>query len=229
MVALWRISKNGTRELERAVRELGMKGVQIRTHVDGQNLDSRALWPFYEKVSELGIPIDVHVTPAPRGFDALHAPYALHYNIAREFDMCATVFRICFGGVLEDFPNLVFIMNHFGGGISAVKDRMDYYVKVCGTDFWQQPDKPLINKPWTEYFDRFYFNMAGRGRGTAAIKCALANISSSKLLFGTDWPANFEDDAPGALRYIEDAKSLDLDQGDIDGMLGGNAVQLLRL
>ena len=206
-----------------------MKGVQIRTHVDGRNLDSPELYDFYEQVCELDIPIDVHVTPSPPGFDALHAPFALHYNIAREFDMSATVFRICFGGVLEKFPNLVFIMNHFGGGISSVKDRMDYYVNACGLSFWQHPENLLISRPWTEYFDKLYFNMAGRGLGIATVQCALANIKPSQLLFGTDWPANFEDDAPSVQQYIQEIRKLNLTQQDIDGMLGGNAARLLGL
>ena len=193
-------------ELERAVKELGMKGVHIQARIEGRTLDSRELWPFYEKVSELGIPIDVHIAEEPPGFDALHAPYALYYVMAREFDICAATFRICLGGVLEDFPNLVFIMNHFGGGISAVKDRLDTYISYAGPDFPFYVDKPLISKPWTEYFNKLYFSMAGREVGVASVKASLTNISPKKLMFGTDWPPNFYDNPQGVKRYIEEIR-----------------------
>jgi predicted TIM-barrel fold metal-dependent hydrolase len=67
--------KPALEELERAVKDLGLRGVHIMTVSKGKFLDSKEMWPFYEKVSELGIPIDVHISAAPPGFDvALRAP-----------------------------------------------------------------------------------------------------------------------------------------------------------
>ncbi|MFC1815855.1 amidohydrolase family protein [Thermodesulfobacteriota bacterium] len=216
-------------ELERAVKELGLKGVHIRTQTEGHALDSRELWPFYEKVSELGIPVDVHITREPSGFD-FHAPYALYYLMAREFDMCVATFRICLGGVLEDFPHLVFIMNHFAGGISAVMDRIDPYMSHVGPGW---PDfylgKPLITKPWREYFNKLYFSMAGREAGIAAVKCALTNISPRKLMFGTDWPYDYDGNPQDVKRYVEQIRKLDLPKDEIEAMLGGNAAKLLGI
>ena len=88
--------KPALEELERAVKDLGLKGVHIWTVSNGQFLDSKGRWPFYEKVAELGIPIDVHISGAPPGLDvALRAPYALYYVVAREFDMASAVLRLC--------------------------------------------------------------------------------------------------------------------------------------
>ncbi|MFC1905702.1 amidohydrolase family protein [Chloroflexota bacterium] len=217
-------------EMERAVKKLGMKGFHIYAQIEGRNLDSRELWPFYEKVSELGVPLNVHIASTLTGFDALHAPYGLYYVMAREFGICAATFRVCLGGVLEDFPNLVFIMNHFGGGISAIKERMDLYMNYVGPDFPSfYKDKTLISKSWNEYFDKLYFNMAGREVGMAAVKCALTNINPNKLIFATDWPLNYEVNPQGVRQYISEIKELDLSPDQIDDMLGGNAARLLRL
>ena len=217
-------------ELERAVKDLGLKGVHIASHIKGHTLDSREMWPFYEKVVELGIPVDVHIEALPEGFDALHAPYGLYYVMAREFDICATTLRICLGGVLEDFPDLVFIINHFGGGVSAVMERLDAYLSYVGPgwpDFYI--NKPLISKPWREYFNKLYFNMAGREYGMETLKCALTNISPKKLIFATDWPFNFDGNPQGVRKLVEDIKTLDLPQEDIDAMLGGNAAKILNI
>ncbi len=218
------------KELERAIKELGLKGVHIFSRSGGLFLDSKEYWPFYEKVSEMRVPIDVHIAAAPQGFDALHAPYPLHYIMAREFDICATTLRICLGGVLEDFPDLIFIINHFGGGVSAVLERVDAYMGYVGSgwpDFYA--GKALIGKPWRAYFNKLYFNMAGRERGMDTVRCALTNIRPEKMLFATDWPFNY-DGNPGAVReYVADIKKLDLSEKDIEGMLGGNAASLLGI
>ena len=217
-------------ELERATGELGFKGVHIWTVTEGQRLDSRELWPFYEKVAEIGIPLDVHVTLEPPGFDAVHASYALYYVMARELDMCTATLRVCLGGVLEDFPELKIIMNHFGGGISAVMERMDAYMNYVGPGCPSlYTGEPMISKPWREYFDKLYFNMAGREVGMAAVKCALTNIKPQKLMFGTDWPFNYDRNPSEAKRYIEEIRKLDLPENEIEGMLGGNAVGLLGI
>lgn len=222
--------QSALQELERSVKDLGLKGVHIWTQAGGVPLDSREMWPFYEKASELAIPVDVHVTLEPRGFEALHAPYALYYVMARELDMCAATLRVCLGGVLEDFPNLTMIMNHFGGGVSAVLERLDAYMDYVGPGCPSlYRDKPLITRPWREYFDKLYFNMAGREVGMAAVKAALCNISPTKLMFGSDWPFNYDHEPEKVKRYIGEIKRLDLSQEDIEGMLGGNASRLLGL
>ncbi len=218
-------------EMERAVKELGMKGVSIYTQNDGQFLDSREMWPFYEKLSKLDVPINVHITAEPVGFEALRAPYALYYVVARELDMCAACLRICFGGVLEDFPDLKLIMNHFGGGISAVIDRFDAYTSYADRPGWPSfySGKRLTSKPFREYFNKLYFNMAGRESGMAAVKCALTNISPRKLMFGTDWPLNYDYDPQGVRGYIEEIRKLSLPRDDIEAMLGDNAAKLLGI
>ncbi len=222
--------KPAFRELERAITQLGLKGVHISTRNQDYHLDSPEMQPFYDKVAELGIPIDVHVTLDPSGYDAIHAPYALHYVIAREVDIMVETLRLCLGGVLEKYPDLTFIINHFGGGVTGVMERLDAYISYVGPgcpSFYT--GKEMISQPWRYYFDKLYFNMAGRQLGMATVKSALTVISPRKLLFGTDWPFNYDHDAKLAKRYIEEIKKLDLPSGDIEAMLGGTSAKLLGI
>lgn len=214
-------------ELDRAVNQLGMKGVHISARPGGLHLDSKELWPFYAKVQELGVPIDVHVETNPDGYDGFDAPWPLYYVMARELDITGATFRLCLGGVLEDFPDLMFIVTHFGGAIAALKDRMDLYVELCGDVFYR--DETLTTRHWHEYFNRLYFSMAGRGRGIATVRSALACISPDKLMFATDWPPNFENEPGDCAGFVADIRALDLPPAQIDGMLGGNAAALLGL
>jgi len=218
-------------ELDRAVSELGLKGVLINAQVQGEPVDSRRLWPFYKKISALKVPVFIHPSIKLEGFEACKAPYDLFRTIGREFDLALATIRLCAGGVLEEFPDLKVIMAHFGGGFSAVKERMDRYIHFLGAGFWN--GKPLISEPYLEnynrYFDRLYFNMAGREIGLQTIECALTNISPKRLLFGTDYPPNFVDDGRGMRTYVEKIRQLDLDPETIDAMLSGNAAELLGL
>jgi len=218
-------------ELDRAIQELGMRGVTIRAQEDAHALDSRELWPFYEKVSRLDIPIFVHVSLAAPGFDACDAPYDLNRTMVREFDVATAAARLCLGGVLEQFPDLKFIMAHFGGGISSIKERLDRYIGYWGAKFWN--DKPLIREPYlerfNEHFGKLYFNLAGREIGMQSLQCALTNISPKRLLFGTDYPPNFVDDPHGMQQYIQAIRKLDLDENAIEGILGRNGATLLQL
>ena len=214
-------------EMDRAVNVLGMKGLHISARPSGLYLDSKELWPFYEKVAELGVPIDVHVETNPDGYDGFEAPWALHYVMARELDITGAAFRLCLGGVLEDFPSLKVIVTHFGGGLAALKDRMDHYVELCGDVFYR--DEVLISRPWNEHFNKLYFSMAGRGHGLGTVKSALTCISPQKLMFATDWPPNFENEPEDCRGFIEDIRALDLSATDIDAMLGGTAAALLGL
>jgi aminocarboxymuconate-semialdehyde decarboxylase len=229
--ALPLVGKPSFDELERAIKSLGLKGVLICATIEGQPLDSRELWPFYRKVSELKVPIFIHPSEKPPGFDALKGPYDLSRTMGREFDLALATFRLCAGGVLEQFPDLKIIVAHFGGGFSSIKERMDRYIKVMGAKFWS--NKPLISEPYLEnfnkYFDRLFFNMAGREIGIQTTKCALTNISARRLLFATDYPPNFVDDPKGIRTYIEEIRKLNLDKTSIEGMLGDNSAELFNL
>ena len=218
-------------EFERAIKDLGLKGVLTMAQLDGVPVDSRQYWPFYKKASELGAPIFIHVSLAAPGFDAFDAPYDMNRTLVREYDLALATTRLCLGGVLEEFPELKFIVSHFGGGISSVKERLDRYVDYMGAKFWTE--KPLISEPYlerfNEHFNKIYFNMAGREIGIQTVKCALTNISPRRLLFGTDYPPNFINDPVGMATYIEKISQLDLDKESIDAMLSTNAIELLGL
>jgi predicted TIM-barrel fold metal-dependent hydrolase len=223
--------KEALQEMERAIN-LGCKGVVISPQNDGEPLDSRKLWPFYEKVSHLKIPIFVHITNIPVGYTALDAPYNLNVSMTREFDLAASTARLILGGVIVEFPDIKFVMSHLGGGISSIMERIERYVDAWGERFWTElGGKPPFELPHKEnfrkYFSKLYFDLAGYEGGMNAIKCALTTISPQKMVFATDYPYNFTNDPQGVRRYIENIRKLDLPSKSIEGMLGGNAAKLL--
>ena len=127
------------------------------------------------------------------------------------------------GGVLEDFPDLKFVISHMGGGISSIMERIEQYL-----DF---PDATgsRIRKPFRHYFDKLYFDLAGSVGGMNAVKCALTTINPTQLVFGTDYPQEFAENPKDIKKYLENIRELELDEGTKQLILGGTASKLLQL
>jgi predicted TIM-barrel fold metal-dependent hydrolase len=216
--------KPALQELERAVGELGLKGVTIASQTEGLSLDAEQFRPVYELVAQLRIPIFVHPALAPRGYDLLK-DYQLPVILAREFDLGVAVTRLIAGGVLDRFPDLQFVFAHFGGGLAGYKERIarsSYRFK--------------LPKAFGDYFDLLYFDMAGFEGSPIALRCALEGIRPERMVFATDYPQNFNNDDPrigknvdGIGEYIETIRNLPLEAQVKNDMLGGTAARLIKL
>ncbi|MBI2934217.1 MAG: amidohydrolase, partial [Chloroflexi bacterium] len=217
--------KEAFAELARSVEGLGLKGVIITAQVEDVSLDDERLWPFYEEVQKLGIPLFVHPSYLLKGFPALDAPYNLAQGLGWELELLTATVRLILGGVVEKFPELKIVVSHFGGGIASIverltgpgRGRLPIYV----------PTSTKMNRPFGEYLDRLYFDMAGFSGGMVAVRCYLAGLKPEKLIFGTDYPMNFDGEPEETKAYIQNIRRLDL-SGDIkDGILGNTAAKLL--
>jgi predicted TIM-barrel fold metal-dependent hydrolase len=214
----------GLRELERAVSELGLKGVTISSQVNGLSIDAKEFTPFYDLMNRLGVPIFVHPALAPKGY-SLMLDYQLPVILTREFDLGVAVTRLIAGGVVERYPNLDFVFAHFGGGLAGYKERIS-----------RSSYRFRLPKSFEDYFDRLYFDMAGFEGSPIALRCALEGIKPERMIFATDYPQNFNSNDPkqgrsveGVREYIAEIRKLPLNQTVVDGMLGATAARLLRL
>ena len=54
------VPEEALKELKRAAKELGLRGVEIGSHVGKRELDDAAFWPVYEALQELDMPIFIH-------------------------------------------------------------------------------------------------------------------------------------------------------------------------
>jgi len=211
-------------ELLRSVDELGLKGVTISSQVRGLPLDAQELRPFYDVVAKRRIPIFVHPALAPKGYDQLK-DYQLSVILTREFDLGVAVTRLIAGGVLERYPEFEFVISHFGGGMAGYKERIarsSYRFK--------------LPKPFADYFDQLYFDMAGFEGSPIALRCAMEGIKPERMVFATDYPQNFNNNDPkigknvdGIREYVAEIQNLPLDAKIKNDMLGGTAARLLKV
>jgi len=212
-------------ELRRAISDLGLRGVTITSQVNGLALDSPKLYDFYETIAVLDVPVFVHPALVPTGYEHLK-DYDLPRVLGREVDLTVATTRLIAGGVFDRFPGLKIVMAHFGGGIAAVKERLVGKGYRFGT----------LKKPFGEYFDRVYFDMAGFEGGMTALNCALQGIRPERLVFATDYPQDFtgvNTDTGKGMReirnYIAAVRHLPLEDRSKEQILGGTAAELLRL
>lgn len=219
----------GLVELERAVRELGLRGVATTSTIQGRGLDDPALAPFYRKVEELGTFVFVHpaLSEPSLGFQGFDA-YDLYRTVGREFDLVLATMRLIAGGVLDAFPKLRVVMSHLSGGISALWGRIRNYQDKA---FWGVADDPRHGKtpkdPIDRYLSRLYFDTGGFFGDLTAVQAALLNIPASQLLFGTDYPQEIRD-PEAVLRFREDLSKLELAPQALRGLLGETALGLLE-
>jgi aminocarboxymuconate-semialdehyde decarboxylase len=205
----------GLKELDRAVRQLGAKGVILGSNIDGRPLDSPEFTPFFGRVAELDVPILMHpMTPA--GNDSMNS-YRLAPMIGFEMDLCLGTVRIIMGGILKNFPNLKFIISHLGGAIPYLVER----IENC---FWAYPEcKVNIQESPKTYLEKIYLDTVSFH--TPAIMCAYAFPGPKRLILGSDYPHVIGD----IERSVSSIRNLDIPDREKEWIFGENVKQLLKL
>lgn len=202
-------------ELERAVRQGGLRGGTLFTHVNGQQLDDPAFWPLYAKACELDVPLFIHPI-VPMHIGAM-GDYRLVAVEGFLFETSIAVSRLLYGGVIAQFPALTLVLAHMGGTLPFLAERMDRGFEVypeCRQKITEAPSIALRHM----YMDTFPYSHK-------AIQFAVDFAGADKILMGSDYPHQIGD-LPGGVATIqdlalsEDAKAL---------ILGGNAKRLLKL
>jgi predicted TIM-barrel fold metal-dependent hydrolase len=214
------------RELERTVFELGFRGVSIPSVLGETELDAPELRPFFKKVSEMGLFVFIHPALSSSGN---YLDYDLGRSVGREFQLVLTVIRLINGGVLDDFPELKFVVSHLGGGIAALLGRIEPYQDK---EFWGTAQHPRHGKlprgPFREYLDKIYFDTGGFFGNINAVKCALVEIKPKNIVFGTDYPQEIRDESQ-LVEFVRGFDTLSLSRDEINGIFSENGKQLLKI
>lgn len=223
-------------ELDRAVTELGFKGVGVLTSERGCRLDDPQFKPFFKKVSQLGIPVMVHpnVTMPVWGGDKNN----MSQGSSREYEIIKTFNEVLYG-VLPEFPDINFLFAHYGGGIPfLVGNLMSRYAP--NDPSWLMPQKMRSKtiQEFTEYgmkqgfdklIDRVYINTAGSGGWIPAVKQALLGWRTDRLCFGSDHPFEFQGRGEDFKAFVSNIEGLDIPDEEKANVLGGNAKRLFKV
>ena len=212
------------RELERAVRQDGLRGVLINSSHRRAYPDDADARPFFAVAVELDIPVFMHPPSVGFGEERMRE-FRLASSVGRPFDSCLALARLIVNGVFEQFPRLKFVASHLGGGICEIIGRMDYAYELRDDPMILGPYGPPVHitrKP-SEYLRTIYLDSVCYH--APAAECALKTIGVDRLIFGTDSPQLV------ALkrRGLDLIGELGLSAADKAKVLGGTAKALLKL
>src|SRR5690606_1835666 len=99
-------------ELTRCVTDLGMKGVQILTNVNGKELSDPMFEAFWRRAEELGALVMIHHNGFTHGERLSN--YYFSNIVGNPFETTLALHHLIFSGTLERLPNLKILAVHGG-------------------------------------------------------------------------------------------------------------------
>jgi aminocarboxymuconate-semialdehyde decarboxylase len=210
-------AKMATRELERCVKKLGMRGIEIGTNVNGLDLADQRLGldRFFAKAQELDVVLFMH----PMGFTHAERMTEHYFNniIGNPLESTLAVSHLIFGGVLDRHPKLKFCVAHGGGYLAHYHARMDHGWKA-------RPDaRTALKKKPSSYLKKFYFDTITFDAGL--LENLIERVGAKQVLLGSDYPFDMGDTDP--VGFVGGLKGISVK--DRERILGGNAARLLKI
>jgi aminocarboxymuconate-semialdehyde decarboxylase len=211
------------KEIERAILQLGLKGVFINSSHKGRYPDDDEARPFWELVQHLDVPVMIH--PPHIGFgEERMGEYRLASSVGRPFDLCLSLSRLIVRGILEDFPRVKVVASHGGGGICEVIGRMDYAYELQDEAYFLGSYAPMrIRHVPSHYLKMMYFDTVTYH--PPAARLVLDTVGADHVLYGSDAPP-LTSLKPRAIKLVQD---LGLPEREREGVFWRNAASLLKL
>ena len=204
-------------ELERCVKQLRLRGVEINPNVAGRELTdpSLNLDRFFAKARELDIVIFMHPIGFTQG-ERLMDHY-LNNLIGNPLDTTVGTSHLIFGGVMERHPGLKIVLPHAGGFLGHYWARMDHGWRA-------RPDcRTIIKKAPTSYLKKFYFDTITFD--PEMLRNLIDKFGAAQVLLGTDYPFDMgEEDPVGLINSVPRLPSAEKER-----IMGGNAVRLVKI
>jgi aminocarboxymuconate-semialdehyde decarboxylase len=217
-------------EVDRAVNDLGFKGVQISTPINDKPLDSPEFVPLYEKMAQYDLPIWIHpvrpMTYADYRTEEM-SQYMIFITFGWPYETSVAMARLVFSGLLETYPNLKFITHHCGAMIPFFQQRIE-----CVHDnakLQQREDfAEGLSMPPIEYFKKFYFDTAINGN-PSGLMCGHAFCGTDHMLFATDMPYDNELGARFTRQTVDAIEQMDIPELEKKKIYADNIIGLLQL
>src|SRR5438067_4339498 len=222
-------------ELERCVRELGLRGVEIGTHVDPndhchgpdcRNLDHPSLDVVWKTAQDLNAAIFVH--PWDMMGKERMSKYWLPWLVGMPAESSLAICSMIFGGVFERFPKLRVAFAHGGGAFPFTIGRIEHAFRVrpdlVAIDNKTNPRKYLGRSDNQKIVPaRFYVDSLVHDADV--LRLLLNLFGAERVALGSDYPFPLGEPHPGKL--IESIK--ELSSQDRMQLLSGTAREFLGM
>ncbi|MFJ7664458.1 amidohydrolase family protein [Lysinibacillus sp. NPDC097162] len=202
------------REMDRCIHELGLKGIEIGTNVNGKNLDDPAFTAFFEMAERWEVPLFIHPWET-LGKDRMPR-HNFMYTVGMPSETALAAASLINGGVIEKFPKLKVCFAHGGGSFPYILPRLDQGWKV-----W--PHLRLTSKPPSYYAKNFYFDSLNYD--PLNLQYLIDRFGADKIVMGSDYPFLLREIPPG--KIVDE--TLRLSEEQRRDILGRNALAFLNI
>lgn len=209
------------REIERCIRDYGFRGIQLTTTYQEKPLSSEEFFPLYEKMVELGLPIEVHPCNGPMS----KPDFIFNWPLETTWMMVG----LATSGVFEKLPEIKFVTHHCGAMIPVWHNR------VFKAWFQNRMYTAPGDKSPEEYFNnlkKFYNDTALYGDCTSGLQAGIDFFGADHILFGTDAPLNGVRDLNGqgeTEATIKSIEALKISESEKQLIFAENAKKLFKL
>ena len=221
------------RELERAIDQLGARGVQMYTNVAGKSLDAPEFRPLFDEMARRDLPIWVHPARAasfPDYQTEQKSLYEIWWTFGWPYETSVMMARLVFSGLFDRHPDIKIITHHMGGMVPYFEGRVGYGWDQLGKRTSDEDYTTLLKsmkKRPVDYFRSFYADTALFG-ARPATECGLEFFGAAHVLFASDMPF---DPVPGlyARETIRIINGLNISSEERDKIYRRNAERLMKM
>jgi aminocarboxymuconate-semialdehyde decarboxylase len=201
-------------ELERCM-QIGLKGVQIGSHVNEWNLNAPELFPFFQAAEKMGAALFVHPWEM-MGQDKMQR-YWLPWLVGMPAETSLAICSMIFGGIFEKLPNLRVAFAHGGGSFPATIGRIEHGYNC-------RPDLVAIDNPVNpkKYLGKFFLDSLVHD--PEMLRYIVKLVGPNRVALGSDYPFPLGEDVPGSL-----IDSMDFDATTKERLLNGSALEWLAM
>lgn len=204
-------------QVERAVNELGHRGVSVGGTVLGEANSLPKYDPFWAKVEELGVPVFMHPNDSIYLLRDGGLPARGNQGniLGNPFETTFFLTNLIFDGTLDRFPNLRICGAHGGGYLMSYFGRT---AVACAA-----PNANCLNERNPREYIRDQIMADTMVFSSNALRHLVAEMGASQLVYGSDQPFPWPDtmDLIVEAGFLSDAEKV--------AILGGNLHSLLRI
>lgn len=199
-------------EIKRCTKELGLRGIEVSSHVNGRELSETEFRPVFAAAEEMGVLIFLH----PLGFTHGERLRNHYFNnlLGNPIDSTIAIAHLIFDGVLEQLPGLKVCVAHGGAYAATYWGRLDHAWRA-------RPDcRRHISKPPSHYLRMLYFDTLVFDK--AQLRFLIETHGADHLCLGTDYPFDMAEPDPIGFHA-------EVDPSDREKILGATAAALLGM
>lgn len=206
--------KLAIQELERC-KEIGLKGIEIGTHINDWNLDAPEVFDVLQSCQSLDMAVFIH--PWDMMGKEKMGKYWLPWLVGMPAESSLAICSLIFGGVFERLPKLRVAVAHGGGSFPATLGRVQHGFDV-------RPDLCAIDNPHppTKYIGQFWIDSLVHS--PEMLQYIVDLFGPNRIALGTDYPFPLGELEPGKL-----VKGMNWDDSLKETLLSGAALEWLNM